>query len=163
MWSSIIRRASRRDIYRYWDGSRWRARDPLVAWRAIWEDPDVDPKIDFELATGLNSRGENVEYNPESQDKVLAMIRRIFDVEQFSESHPRGLTINETFALLWDFLRYANSLKKKPSPTPTPSPPTGSESSDGSSTTRPASDSSSTRSEPTSAEPPKPLKRSVAL
>ena len=159
---AFLRRDSRRDIFQYWDGSKYRRCDPLVAWRALWEDPEVDPKLDFELATGLNAQGESVDYDPAAQDRVIGLIRKIFDVTAWTET-TAGLTVNETFALLWEFLRYVNAMKKKREQTPMQSPPTELKSSADASTTPPDLDSSSTKDESTSAEQPSTSKRSVVL
>lgn len=162
MFSRFFRRHERRDIFAYWDGQSQRQIDPLVAWRALWEDPDVDPKLDFQLATGLDEQGRAVDYDPAAQDRVAALVRKIFDVQPWSEK-TAGLTVNETFQLLWSFLRYINELKKKRGPTPTSSPPTESRPSDGDSITPPESASSSIRNESTSDAPPPSSKRSVVL
>lgn len=158
---SFFRRKSRREIYPYWDGQKQRFVDPVVAWRAMWEDPDCNPEADFGPATGIDSQGRPAEFDPASQDKVLAMIRRMFGVKSWSEN-VAGLTVNETFELLWDFLRYMDSLKKKRDRSLTPSPPTDSTSSE-ESTTPPESDLSSTNPELRSDEQPSSSKRSVRL
>jgi len=151
----------RRDIFRYWDGRRERAIDPLVAWARMWEDPQCDPQRDFGPATGMSGEGLPVDFDPAARDRVLAMARRMFDVQEFSESTP-GLTIDETFSLLWTFIGFMNAIKKKRAPLPTMSPPTPSPTSEGS-TTRPASDSTSTGTESTNGEPSSSSKRSIRL
>jgi hypothetical protein len=154
----------RLDIYHFWDGARWRAVDPLVAWRTMWEHPLCDPDRDFGPATGYGPSGETISYDPQAQDRVLAMARDMFGVSPWTESQP-GLTINETFSLLWDFLGYMESLKKKRSPLPTTSAHSGSTSSPptDSSITPPESDLSSIELESRSDASSSSSKRSVQL
>lgn len=156
-------RNRRRNIFTFWDGTRRRSIDPAVAWRVMWEQTDCDPTRDFGPATGIGSDGEDVPFDPAAQDRVLAMARLMFGLQPYSDSQP-GLTVQETFGVLWDFLRYMDVLKKKRAPSPTPSRHTASASSEmEASTTRPASDSSSTSNEPSPAEPSSSCKRSYQL
>lgn len=156
-------RARRRAIFRFYDGSRDRAIDPLVAWRTMWEHPTCNPNTDFEPAVGIAPDGSSTKYDPAAQDRVLDMARQMFGVKAYSEDNP-GLTIEETFALLWRFMNYMNTLKKKPAVLPTPSEPSESGSSNpGNSTTAPVSESSSTSSESKSEESSQSLRRSVVL
>lgn len=138
-----------RNIFRYWDGKKQRAVDPAVAWRRMFEFPDCDIEKDFGPATCIGANGERVDFDPAAQQRVLLMTRDMFKVQEWDENVP-GLTVDETFELLLRFLHYMNALKKKRGPLPTPSGPSDSTSfpEEGqSSTTRPASDSSSTSNE----------------
>lgn len=161
-WRELIWPHTRRDIFRYWDGQQWRYCDPLVVWRQLFEDPTVDAAIDFRLATGVDANGQPCDYDPEAQDRVLQLIRRTLDVAPWSEKS-RGLTVGETFELLWKFFQYVNDMKKKRDLLLTQSPPTDSESSEDPSTMPPDSGSSSTKSESKSDEQPSFSKRSVVL
>ena len=121
---------------------KWRAVDPLQAWRLMWSHPTCNPEKDFGPATGTFPD----KFEPDAQDRVLGMIRDMFGVKPWTENSP-GLTIDESLNLLWDFIKYMNDLKKKPNTTPTPSAPTESKSSEAESAMPPSSDSYSTKSE----------------
>ena len=148
----------RRRIFRFWDGSRWRAVDPLRAWRLLWNHPTCSPEKDFGPATGAHPD----KFEPDAQDRVLGMIQDMFGVKPWSEDTP-GLTIDETLNLLWDFIRYMNDLKKKPNTTPTMSAPTESESCKEDSTTPCMSDSFSTKNECNDDAPLSSSRQSVRL
>lgn len=162
MFSRLLRRKSRRDIFRYWDGKQYRYADPLVIWQKLWSDPTVDPNVDFTLATGIDSDGNATEYDADAERRVLEMIRNLFGVRQWTESS-YGLTVRETFTLMWEFLRYINDLKKKHAPLPTQSPRSDWKSSEKESITPPEPDSSSTPTESTEEDPASSSKRSVVL
>lgn len=162
MFSRLLRRADRRDIFRYWDGKRYRYADPLVVWQKLWSDTTVDPNIDFQLATGIDSDGNSVEYESDAERRVLEMIRNLFGVRQWTESE-YGLTVRETFTLMWEFLRYINDLKKKHAPLRIPSQPSDSKSSEEESITPPEPDLSSTPTESTGEDPASSSKQSVVL
>lgn len=154
-------RQRQREIFRYWDGTRHRAIDPLVAWRLMWEHPECKPQDDFATAVGQDSEGNPVPFSQEALDRVLAMARQMFDVRPYSETSP-GLTIDETLAVLWSFMAFMRQLKKKREPLPTTSAPTGSSLPDAS-TTPPASDSTSIETESKSDAPSSSSKRSIHL
>ena len=160
MWNWFSNK--RRNIFRYWDGSRTRAIDPAVAWRMMWEHPECDPNRDFGPATTVGPDNTHVEFDGAAQDRVLSMIRDMFHVKAYAEDSP-GLTIDETFGLLWSFMKYMEGLKKKRGPLPTMSAPSASSSSDESSITPQESDSASIESESRSAEPLSSSKRSYQL
>src|SRR3990167_1585100 len=141
-----------RNIFHFWDGTKRRAIDPAVAWRKMWEDDDCNPQRDFGPACGIGSDGSPVTFEAAAQERVLGMARRMFGIQAWSETPP-GLTIDETFSLLWSFLGYMDQLKKKRAPLPPTSQPTDQVSSEETSTTRPSSDSNSTGHSSTSAEP----------
>lgn len=157
-------RQRQRAIYRYWDGQRTRAIDPLIAWRKMWEHPTCRPQDDFGPATGMNADGTATPFEQEALDRVLSMAREMFDLRQFSETSP-GLTIDETLSVLWTFIAFMNALKKKRAPLPTTSPPTESSSSalPGESTMPHSSDSPSTENVSTSDVPSSSSKRSIHL
>lgn len=120
-------RNRRRNIFRFHDGIRNRAIDPLVAWRIMWEHPECNPEVDFEPAVGLAPDGSRVKFDNGAQDRVLKMAREMFGLKPYSEGSP-GLTVAETIELLWSFLAYMRSLKKKPDQSPMTSAPLASES-----------------------------------
>ena len=107
------RRNAARFIFEYWDGSRQRAADPVVIWRAIHDDPELVIPGDIEAA----DLGDM-----DAQGKVVAAVRRAFDVTGWTESEP-GLTELECLALIVQFVEFTESLKKNTGATPTSPPP----------------------------------------
>jgi len=138
------RTAPRRDIFVFRDGTQDRRLDPWNAWIKLWTDPDCD----FKTQMPLCAQGD-----PEASRAIEALTRRVFGVQEFDPATGSGMTLLELHDLLGRFSIYIRDLKKKLGILPTPSRPTGSGSSETppDSTTRPASDSSSTASEPTCA------------
>lgn len=112
-WFTNRRRLSNRKIFRYWDGSRERACDPGEAWRAMWSHPECSPQNDFGPAMGEFPGDEYDDAaHKAALDRVLRMTREMFGVLPWTENSS-GLTVAETLSLLWDFLRYMDTLKKK--------------------------------------------------
>lgn len=152
--SRLVERRRRRDIFQFWDGRRIRRIDPLVAWRVMWQHPTCNVSDDLNAA-------DNGDF--EAQARALAMTRDMFGVQAWSEDSP-GLTVDETYSLLCDFLDYMGRKKKAPGSSPPPSPPSDStfcpEAAEAS-TMPPESGSSSTRSESSAAAPITPSKPSL--
>lgn len=151
-----------RNIFRYHDGTRSRAIDPLVAWRRMWEHPTCNPEKDIEPATGLTSDGTPIPFDQAAQDRVIAMARDMFDLKPFNENGT-GLTIDETQGLLFQFMLFMNAIKKKRARSPTTSAPTELASSPVKSTISPTSDSISTDNGSKNDAPLSSSKRSVRL
>lgn len=130
------RRRKARDIFEYYDGVKARWIDPLVAYEAIFSDPECNVSRDFADADTDN----------EAFCRVLAMTCRVFDVNPWKDDTP-GLTRDEVNTLLSRFFTFMAGLKKKQDPSPTPSEPMDMESPPmdvDNSTTPPESESSST-------------------
>jgi len=104
---------SHRAIFRYWDGLRERAADPLEIWMAI----DNDPEFIGDKHPQAVDDGES-----EASRIMGEMICRAFKVKAFDGS--AGLTLQERLALWSVFCGYADDLKKSTSPWPTPPPAT---------------------------------------
>jgi len=98
-----------RDIYGYWDGREQRLADPLVLWNRLWTDQECVFEEDAPKATSLQL---------EVHQRIYGLSRRVFQVHPLADG---GLTDLECFALLNDFLRYVEILKKKQGPLPMPS------------------------------------------
>jgi hypothetical protein len=138
-----------RDIYAYWDGRQTKGADPLVLWNRLWTDPECAFE---EVAPKATT------FDLEIHQSLYALSRRVFEVSSLADG---GLTDLECFALLNDFLRYAESLKKKLGPLPMPLRFLESEllaKARSRSTTPPAADSCSTPSESPGDEPTPSLK-----
>lgn len=118
---------SDREIFVYSDGQQERSIDPLLAWRQLWNDPEVDLAAEAKVARDpkIERPGkEPVSMYPAAEvlaaeDRVIGLTRKVFGVKPLAEG---GLTMRETDALLGRFLRYADALKKKRNPSRTPTP-----------------------------------------
>lgn len=130
MWGwllSLIRRDDR-CIFRYFDGVKQREIDPVAAYRLLWLG-DCDLLTDS--ATARNPpKADGTSFYPitevyAAEDRLRAMTRKIFGVEEWSEGKA-GLTVDETDDLLNRFLSFCADIKKKRNASRTPSPPTAS-------------------------------------
>lgn len=96
-------------LFRYHDGRRWKAIDPLVAVMALQEHReyrgDVHPK--------LIEQGD-----PEAIQITLRAVKEVFAVEDYQPASRRGLTLGEQLHLLYTFSRYLELLKKSTVPWP---------------------------------------------
>ena len=101
------RRAARRDraIFRYWDGTRTRAVDPMVVYRVlachprfIWRD-----------------HPRQVERDHDALRITLEAIREAFDVRPLTADGSKGISEGETIGLLVKFSEFLESAKKNTS------------------------------------------------
>lgn len=142
-----------RAIFKYWDGRKWRAADPLVAFRALMGHSKLTSEH-LTLLQDPSAAPENMAV--EAFDVALEATRDVFGITAWTEK-TGGLTTAETRNLLMGFMGYILSLKKSGSPTPTSPEPTGPTSSSPSSTepivTNASPDSPSMPSAPISVEP----------
>ena len=111
----IRNRARRRqNIWRFFDGRRWKWVDPYRIWRGIINHPH------FNLADlPLIEQGEE----PQTTIGIEAVCE-LFGIQRWSPERGDGLTDEEILAVLVDFLEYLEDLKKKRSPLQTWRPPT---------------------------------------
>lgn len=137
----------RRAIYSYFDGQQVRKADPMVLHRSLMSHPE------FDLAT----HPQLIDESPEDRDITLNATRDVFGVKAFDGLTGEGLTEEETINLLWGFVSYCNSKKKRTNPSPTSPPATDSKPPDlppVASTTKPPSASGSISAEPKFDMPP---------
>lgn len=111
-------RQASRQIFRFWDGQRDRAADPLVIYRAI----ETDPQFNVEVDSALLEAGDS-----EATVRAVGAVQRAFGVKDFDHG---GLLESEALALLVEFYEFLALLKKSTSDTPTSSAPTESAFSD---------------------------------
>jgi len=142
---------SSKKIFKYWDGSKYRKIDPLVAWRRMKTQDDCVVLDDLPGATGRDVEGEECDIDFESQDRILTLVQDMFNVRQWTEDKS-GLTVGDQLGLLYAFLMFMHTLKKKQDPWPTQSQPTDSQS-QATSTTPQDADSFSIEPEQTSVSP----------
>lgn len=120
-------RSDDRCLFRYFDGVKQRAIDPVAAYRLLWITEGCDLLADSTTARNpLLPDGKPFYPITEvyaAEDRLRAMTRKIFGVQAWSEGTP-GLTVDETDFLLNSFMAFCADLKKKRNPLPTSSPPT---------------------------------------
>jgi hypothetical protein len=104
LWHSLIRwrRRRRREIFRYFDGHRMRAIDPLVAIRELNQHPTFLWSRDVALACEGDAGA--------TRSCVTAVID-VFGAHPLDATGD-GLTDEETLAVLSEFMQYLDGLKK---------------------------------------------------
>ena len=133
-----------RDIFRFHDGTKNRATDPMKIWFAMWADETID------LAKAIK-RFESNEL--EAVQELISRARIWIGIPEFNEADGSGLTDLEFCQVWWKWLNFVVELKKKRGQLPIPLRvlerlPRGNPS-----TPKPDSDSSSTPSESPSVDP----------
>ncbi len=128
-----------RRIYRYWDGRRRRAADPMVVYQRLLSCDDFD----IETTPQLAEAGDL-----EAAETTADAVRHAFDLPAFNGWE--GLTILECMDLLGVYLGYLLALKKNIRHSPTTLSSTGSPADSASSN---SSDSGSTSTENESGTP----------
>ncbi len=103
-----------RALFRFFDGTRWRAVDPWSTWRAIAGCETFDFK----------RQGFLVDQSSEPETShCIAALCQIFGVSRYDDSAKTGLTDWEIISLYLDLSAYLEALKKNTSPGPISSPP----------------------------------------
>lgn len=133
-----------RDIFRFHDGTKDRAADPMKIWFAMW----ADETIDLESAI---KRFENNEM--EAVQELIGRARIWIGIPEFNEADGTGLTDLEFCRVWWQWLSFVVELKKKRGQLPMPLRLLGRPLPGSPSTPKPDSGSSSTPSESPSVEP----------
>lgn len=117
-----------RDIFQFWDGSRWRSVDPFAVWIAFREATGDDLETLARRvmapptpgAVGAMKEAEERQRAEEFQ-RFHQGIRAAFGVEVFDGQH--GLTVKERLDLAVRFLIYLAQLGRQARPTTaSPSP-----------------------------------------
>jgi hypothetical protein len=148
-FSLTLYKPSEMAVYRYWDGSKIVAVDPMVLHRRV---SDAGRE---ELAIDLKVSARPIKGNVEAYDSLLRKIRKIFNVVPFDGAV--GLTEVATVELLDHWLNYEYVQKKianLPPTSPAASSPPSSNSSAGSPPTGSSSGSGSTGTGPSTDTPP---------
>jgi len=149
-WFTRRRLEKRRRIFRFWDGTRTRAIDPLQAYYALQEHPTFNQDVHCKLVDAGD---------PEATRIATEAVRDVFGVQAYDADKRVGLTVGETLGVLLDFYGYLEEQKKSTVPSPI-SPSSTEEASTSSSsateTTRPMLDSGPVAAAPTSDAPTPP-------
>lgn len=127
-WFRRLFRSSR-DIFWYWDGSKQRAIDPIVAWHLVVNHEQYN----HERHSAGVDRGDE-----ESINVTCKCVQDVFGVKPFDPKSRSGLTVLEQLALLALFYGFLDTLKKTSDPKPTAPSSTESTSSESGEPTIPA-------------------------
>lgn len=100
-----------RDIFRFHDGQRQRAIDPMKVWFAMWSEEDID------LGRLLDRMAEN---ELEAVKELLPIARKWFGIQEFNEDDESGMTDLEFCPILNSWFDYLFDLKKKRGQLPIP-------------------------------------------
>lgn len=133
-----------RDIFRFHDGTRQRAMDPMKIWAAMWLDDDIDiGKLLDRMATN----------ELEAVVELLPRARKWLQVPEFNEQDETGMTDLEFCRVMYSWFNFVIDIKKKRGQLPIPLRLLQQRNRGNHSTTPPDSDSSSMPSESPSEEP----------
>ncbi len=136
--------ATERDIFRFHDGTKDRAADPMKIWFAMWADETID----------LESAIKRFEANEmEAVQELIGRARVWIGIPEFNEADGTGLTDLEFCRVWWQWLNFVVELKKKRGQLPMPLRVLERRFPSSPSMPKPDSDSSSTPSESPNAEP----------
>jgi hypothetical protein len=97
-------RGRKRQIFRYFDGSKMRAKDPIAVMEDIASDQTFRPGIH----TMLLEKGD-----PEAIEVTIQMTVRVFGIQLWDEETEAGLTRVEVLNLMFRFGVFVDDLKKK--------------------------------------------------
>lgn len=100
-------RIKEREIFRYHDGERDRAADPIVVFRKMAEHPEF--KLEQHIA---ELQIEDPKIQNEASRIAVAATREIFGLNPWTEDNETGLTEMETLEVLSQFIVYVEQLKK---------------------------------------------------
>lgn len=141
-----VYRVRERQIYRYFDGQKEVAADPLVLYKRVM---DVRPA----LAVDIKVARAGMMGSKEAHEAVLGYVRQVFNLKPLADG---GLTEAEALGLLDHFLAYVDGVKKNTRPSATSAAETSeaSPSSSGEGPPTPStSDSGATASGPSTGTP----------
>src|SRR3990172_4921751 len=142
-----------RDIFRFHDGTRQRAMDPMKIWSAMWLDDDID----------IGRLLDRMSWNElEAVNDMLPRARKWLQVPEFNETDETGLTDLEFCRVMYQWFNYVIEIKKKRGQLPIPLRLLLPQAPGNPSITKPDSDLSSTPSESPSDAPTTACKHSPA-
>ena len=122
-----------RAIFHYWDGSKYRTIDPMVAYREL----DLHSEFDWEthplLIDPPEGESADTRLSVEAMGITADAVRTAFHVPLYEDG--RGLTEGELVNLLTEYAEWMNALKKNTRPLPISPEPTEPESSEAESDT----------------------------
>lgn len=112
-----------RNIFQFWDGTRYRRIDPIVVYRGLMDHPQFSWDDHPKVAENISSEHEMLRKDALRSFKVIAdAVREVFGIPHFDGK--RGLTEEESLGLFGDFCEYMGLLKKSTDPPQTSPQPT---------------------------------------
>lgn len=105
--------------YKYWNGTKIVAADPMELCLKMKEIPDCDIDADFKL---VFKGGDNPKAEGKLEKQILSAFERLtkvarhtFAVDPYEEENgeSKGLLSSDCVALFMDFLHYMDKVKKK--------------------------------------------------
>lgn len=102
-----------RKIFRYFDGQRQRAADPLEILRKLRQHP-----CDIDKAETLRRETTDETLHDEAWRELVSAARDVFDINPL-DPDGHGLTEQESYDVLDQFGEFLDSLKKSTDPKPT--------------------------------------------
>jgi len=96
-------------IFRYHNGSKQIAADPLVIQRKILSQKNID--LDSEFRIAVSDTKESLD----AISRVVGVIRSAFGVKELDPETEEGLTDTECLQLMASYAEFLNELKKKAS------------------------------------------------
>ncbi len=125
-WLFSFFRRDERCLFRYWDGTKQRAIDPIVAHRGVWLDEDCHLLEDGPISLNPRQQDGSAIYPIAdvvmAEDRIRNLARKVFGVSEWKENQS-GLTALETDELMNRFIEFCEDLKKKRAPLQTSSAP----------------------------------------
>lgn len=115
-WRARRKSSQYRGLFRFSDGVRVRAVDPIAILIAL----EAHKSFRFDLHPLRAQEGE-----PEALEIIADAVRQAFDVPAYSQPKHPGLTIRECYDLFRSFIFYADAQKKNIKPTPISAESTG--------------------------------------
>lgn len=117
----------RRELFRFWDGSRKRAIDPITPWSSLLASETLDKDYEFlfsdapDISDGADEQqleliAMDTQNRIEATHRIAECVREAFGVQSWNEETGKGLTVNETLELLASYYEYAHLLKKNTEP-----------------------------------------------
>lgn len=112
------RRKDKRAIFEFRDGAGTLRRvDPLVAWRKMVTDPELNVEDHFDML-----RHADPLVALKASPIVAGAARRIFGLAEFSQDNPASVTDSEATQILLSYIEWWAGQKKSTSPSPTSQP-----------------------------------------
>jgi hypothetical protein len=111
-------RNQRRRIFRYWDGTRTRAADPLELQARLFAHPKYD-------SSKVRILDKDDSFGQAAYADTLKAVRDTFGIKPLSDANGlSGMTEEETWDLFTSFCEYLEALKKNTATSPTLEQPT---------------------------------------
>lgn len=95
----------KRQIFKYWDGTRTRHADPLILQTKLFAHEDYQPEK-FKLVDKPDEFGDR------ARAQAFKVLQDVFGFPPLADDGKSGLTMDEAFSLFESFCVYLDGLKK---------------------------------------------------